>query len=120
MLVGNWSSDFSMGTAPTAWTGSVKILLQYFTTGVPVCYAQCWVYAGVFNTCTPVDRRQAGGVGQAAQVLRVSVVLRCLGIPARVVTNFSSAHDNNGNLKTDLIFNSDGTPDTESTSDSIW
>lgn len=51
MLVGNWSEDYSMGTAPTAWTGSVKILQQYANTGVPVCFAQCWVFAGVFNTC---------------------------------------------------------------------
>lgn len=54
------------------------------------------------------------------QLLPVSAVLRCLGIPARVVTNYSSAHDNTGNLKTDLIFHLDGTPDSESTSDSIW
>lgn len=51
VLVGNWSDDYSMGKAPTSWTGSVKILLQYVNTGVPVCYAQCWVFAGVFNTC---------------------------------------------------------------------
>lgn len=51
MLVGNWSDDYSMGTAPTAWIGSVKILQQYANTGVPVCFAQCWVFAGVFNTC---------------------------------------------------------------------
>lgn len=54
------------------------------------------------------------------QLLPVSAVLRCLGIPARVITNYSSAHDNTGNLKTDLIFHLDGTPDSESTSDSIW
>lgn len=52
MLVGNWSDDYSMGTPPTVWTGSVKILLQYANTGVPVSFAQCWVFAGVFNTCT--------------------------------------------------------------------
>uniref|UniRef100_A0A3Q1B203 protein-glutamine gamma-glutamyltransferase n=1 Tax=Amphiprion ocellaris TaxID=80972 RepID=A0A3Q1B203_AMPOC len=97
VLVGNWSNDYSMGVAPTAWTGSVTILQQYANTGVPVCYAQCWVYAGVF--CT---------------------FLRCLGIPTRVITNFSSAHDNTGNLKTDLIFKMDGTPDRRATRDSIW
>uniref|UniRef100_A0A672FN80 Transglutaminase-like domain-containing protein n=1 Tax=Salarias fasciatus TaxID=181472 RepID=A0A672FN80_SALFA len=97
VLVGNWSNDYSMGTRPTAWTGSVKILLKYANTGVPVCFAQCWVFAGVFNT-----------------------FLRCFGIPSRVITNFSSAHDNTGNLKTDLIFNMDGTPDRRNTRDSIW
>ncbi|XP_068616197.1 coagulation factor XIII A chain-like [Brachionichthys hirsutus] len=97
VLVGNWSDDFSLGTPPTAWTGSVRILLQYANTGVPVCFAQCWVFAGVFNT-----------------------FLRCLGIPARVVTNFHSAHDNTGNLKTDLIFKPNGTLDRLRTKDSIW
>ncbi|KAM6971579.1 coagulation factor XIII A chain-like [Tautogolabrus adspersus] len=97
VLVGNWSDDYSMGRAPTSWTGSVQILLQYANTGVPVCFAQCWVFAGVFNT-----------------------LLRCLGIPARVITNFNSAHDNTGNLKTDLIFKTDGTPDRRHTRDSIW
>ncbi|XP_076014472.1 coagulation factor XIII A chain-like [Genypterus blacodes] len=97
VLVGNWSDDFSLGTPPTLWTGSVKILLEYAKTGNPICYAQCWVFAGVFNT-----------------------FLRCLGIPARVITNFNSAHDNTGNLKTELIFRTDGTPDRRNTRDSIW
>ncbi|XP_036935017.1 coagulation factor XIII A chain-like [Acanthopagrus latus] len=97
VLVGNWSDDYSMGRPPTSWTGSVQILLQYANTGVPVCFAQCWVFAGVFNT-----------------------FLRCLGIPSRVITNFNSAHDNTGNLKTDLIFKADGTPDRRNTRDSIW
>ncbi|XP_053268928.1 coagulation factor XIII A chain [Pleuronectes platessa] len=97
VLVGNWSEDFSLGTSPTSWTGSTSILLKYASTGVPVPFAQCWVFAGVFNT-----------------------FLRCLGLPARVITNFSSAHDNTGNLKTDLIFNPDGTPDERHTTDSIW
>uniref|UniRef100_A0A3Q3FZS9 protein-glutamine gamma-glutamyltransferase n=1 Tax=Labrus bergylta TaxID=56723 RepID=A0A3Q3FZS9_9LABR len=97
VLVGNWGGDFSMGKPPTSWTGSVQILLQYVNTGVPVCYAQCWVFAGVFNT-----------------------LLRCLGIPARVITNFNSAHDNTGNLRTDLIFKMDGSPDRRHTTDSIW
>ncbi|KAM6900109.1 coagulation factor XIII A chain-like [Xenentodon cancila] len=97
VLVGNWSDDFSMGTSPTSWTGSAAILLKYHNTGVPVMYGQCWVYAGVL--CT---------------------FLRCLGIPCRVITNFNSAHDNTGNLKTELIFKKDGTPDRRNTRDSIW
>ncbi|XP_048826964.1 coagulation factor XIII A chain [Brienomyrus brachyistius] len=97
VLVGNWSGDYIYGVAPTAWTGSVEILLNYANSGMPVCYAQCWVYAAVFNT-----------------------FLRCLGIPARVVTNFYSAHDNNGNLKTDLIVDENGQVDKERTKDSIW
>ncbi|KAJ4923951.1 hypothetical protein JOQ06_028206, partial [Pogonophryne albipinna] len=97
VCVGNWSDDFSLGRSPTSWTGSVRILLQYANTGTPVTFAQCWVFAGVFNT-----------------------FLRALGIPSRVITNFNSAHDNTGNLKTDLIFKQDGSPDERNTRDSIW
>ncbi|XP_072306472.1 coagulation factor XIII A chain-like [Eucyclogobius newberryi] len=98
VLVGNWSEDFSLGKSPMHWTGSVQILQEYLHTATPVSFAQCWVYAGVLNT-----------------------FLRCLGLAARVVSNFSSAHDNDGNLKMDLIFNaSDMTLDTRHTRDSIW
>uniref|UniRef100_A0A8C9YM74 Transglutaminase-like domain-containing protein n=1 Tax=Sander lucioperca TaxID=283035 RepID=A0A8C9YM74_SANLU len=97
VCVGNWSDNYSMGRPPTSWTGSVQILLQYAKTGLPVGYAQCWVFAGVLNT-----------------------FLRTLGIPARPVTNFVSAHDNNGNLKTDLICLPDGLPDYNNTKDCIW
>uniref|UniRef100_I3K595 Coagulation factor XIII, A1 polypeptide b n=1 Tax=Oreochromis niloticus TaxID=8128 RepID=I3K595_ORENI len=75
VLVGNWSGDYTYGVAPTSWTGSTDILLTYNSSKMPVCYAQCWVYAAVFNT-----------------------FLRCLGIPSWVVTNYYSAHDNDGNL----------------------
>lgn len=53
-------------------------------------------------------------------IFHILAVLRCLGIPARVITNYNSAHDNTGNLKTDLLFNADGTPDRRNTRDSIW
>uniref|UniRef100_A0A4W5L5B5 Coagulation factor XIII A chain n=1 Tax=Hucho hucho TaxID=62062 RepID=A0A4W5L5B5_9TELE len=99
VLVGNWSDEYSLGTAPTFWIGSDQILLQYANKG-PVSYAQCWVYAGTFNT-----------------------FLRCLGIPARVITNFNSAHDNTGNIITDLVFNSVGNQlelNERLTRDSIW
>ncbi|CDQ95274.1 unnamed protein product [Oncorhynchus mykiss] len=97
VLVGSWSGDYTYGVAPTSWTGSTEILLNYSSSKMPVCYAQCWVYAAVFNT-----------------------FLRCLGIPARVVTNFFSSHDNDGNLKTDIILDENGRIDKQRTKDSIW
>uniref|UniRef100_A0A3P8XEH1 protein-glutamine gamma-glutamyltransferase n=2 Tax=Esox lucius TaxID=8010 RepID=A0A3P8XEH1_ESOLU len=97
VLEGNWGGDYTYGVAPTSWTGSSEILLQYSSSKRPVCYAQCWVYAAVFNT-----------------------FLRCLGIPGRVVTNFFSAHDNNGNLRTDIILDDNGKIDRLRTVDTIW
>ncbi|XP_078055428.1 coagulation factor XIII A chain-like [Mustelus asterias] len=97
VLVGCWDGQYTGGVAPTAWNSSVEILLQYSQTHQPVCYGQCWVFAAVLNT-----------------------VLRCLGIPARVVTNFSSAHDNNANLTTDIILDENGKRDRNLTKDSIW
>ncbi|KAA0704900.1 Coagulation factor XIII A chain [Triplophysa tibetana] len=98
VLVGNWSGDYDIGTSPTAWNGSPEILLKYAREdGVPVCFAQCWVYAGVLNT-----------------------FLRCLGLPARVITNYNSAHDNNGNLKIDIMLDEDGTVNRSRTRDSVW
>uniref|UniRef100_A0A3B5LR85 Coagulation factor XIII, A1 polypeptide b n=1 Tax=Xiphophorus couchianus TaxID=32473 RepID=A0A3B5LR85_9TELE len=97
VLVGNWSGDYTYGVAPTSWTGSTDILLSYSGSKMPVCYAQCWVYAAVFNS-----------------------FLRCLGIPSRVVTNYYSAHDNDGNLKLDIILDDNGRIDRSRTKDSIW
>ncbi|XP_046702172.1 coagulation factor XIII, A1 polypeptide a, tandem duplicate 1 isoform X2 [Silurus meridionalis] len=97
VLEGSWGGDFSDGTAPTAWTGSAEILRKYYSTGgKPVKYGQCWVYAGVCNT-----------------------FLRCLGLPARVITNYCSAHDSGGNLSTDIVLDEDGSLDSE-VSDTIW
>ncbi|KAM3921560.1 protein-glutamine gamma-glutamyltransferase E-like [Leptodactylus fuscus] len=84
VLTGKWHGSFDDGVTPWSWTGSVKILRQWAESG-PVRYGQCWVFAGVL--CT---------------------VLRCLGIPNRVVTNFTSAHDSNGNLSIDSYFDSNG------------
>ncbi|XP_037530307.1 protein-glutamine gamma-glutamyltransferase K [Nematolebias whitei] len=51
VLEGNWSGDYSKGTSPTFWNGSVEILQEYHrNNGSPVKYGQCWVFAGVFTT----------------------------------------------------------------------
>ncbi|KFW68799.1 Coagulation factor XIII A chain [Pygoscelis adeliae] len=97
VIAGSWDNTYTYGVAPSAWTGSVDILLEYYSSKQPVQYGQCWVFAGVFNT-----------------------VLRCLGIPARLVTNYSSAHDNNANLQLDFFLDDKGEVDTKLTKDSVW
>lgn len=98
VLEGNWSGNYSLGTSPTVWSGSVEILKEYHKNkGTPIKYGQCWVFAGVFTT-----------------------VLRCLGIPARTVTNFSSAHDTDVSLTTDVYLNEEMEPITNLNVDSIW
>lgn len=50
VLLGNWSGNYSNGTSPTDWIGSVSILQKYYKTKQPVCYGQCWVFSGVLTT----------------------------------------------------------------------
>ncbi|XP_015349466.1 coagulation factor XIII A chain isoform X2 [Marmota marmota marmota] len=97
VLVGSWDNIYAYGVPPSAWTGSVDILLEYRSSENPVRYGQCWVFAGVFNT-----------------------FLRCLGIPARVVTNYFSAHDNDANLQMDIFLEEDGSVSNKLTKDSVW
>ena len=49
-----------------------------------------------------------------------SSVFRCLGIPSRVTTNFNSAHDNDGNIKTDIYVDQYGSLDNSRNRDSVW
>ncbi|XP_027859862.1 protein-glutamine gamma-glutamyltransferase E-like [Xiphophorus couchianus] len=97
VVMGNWGNDYSGGLPPTHWSGSYAILKQWYNSYYrSVRYGQCWVFAGVM--CS---------------------VMRLLGIPCRVVTNFQSAHDTNKNLTIDNYFNYNGAMEREST-DSIW
>jgi len=99
VLVGNWSGDYAGGQSPSSWTGSATILQQWYNNGKPrpVKYGQCWVFSAVLTT-----------------------VCRCLGIPARTVTNFASAHDTHNNRMIDKYFDEDGKPMEHANSDSIW
>ncbi|KAM8967046.1 protein-glutamine gamma-glutamyltransferase 4 [Pelodytes ibericus] len=97
VLTGNWSGKYSAGTSPTSWTGSSAILQKYYQTKKPVLFGQCWVFSGVLTTA-----------------------LRCIGIPARSVTNFSSAHDTEENLKIDVYVNEKGEKLEDWSSDSVW
>ncbi|XP_031750630.1 protein-glutamine gamma-glutamyltransferase 5 [Xenopus tropicalis] len=98
VLQGNWSGDYTNGVSPSAWNGSILILRQWYKSDCqPVKYGQCWVFAAVM--CT---------------------VMRCLGIPARVVTNFDSAHDTDQNLLIDEYYDTTGKKLSKETKDSIW
>ncbi|XP_072852629.2 protein-glutamine gamma-glutamyltransferase 5 [Pogona vitticeps] len=98
VLLGNWGEDYAGGVRPTEWSGSVAILRQWERTGGrPVKYGQCWVFAAVL--CT---------------------VMRCLGIPTRVVTNFDSAHEKDGNLVVDVYYDGTGRLVPAGRKDSIW
>ena len=98
VLVGNWSGDYADGKTPGTWVGSVNILQEYARTGEPVKYGQCWVFSGVMTT-----------------------LLRALGIPARSVTNFESAHDTDGTMTIDEYVATDQTDLVHFPSDdSVW
>ncbi|KAK2888782.1 hypothetical protein Q8A67_014157 [Cirrhinus molitorella] len=97
VIMGNWSGDYSDGVNPSKWTGSGDILKKWAETQFrPVRYGQCWVFAAVM--CT---------------------VMRALGIPTRVITNFNSAHDTNGNMVIEEYYNEIGEK-LEIGRDSIW
>lgn len=71
----------------------------------------------------------AEGLGRAGQgqcpgdpqptLPRFPAVMRCLGVPSRVVTNYNSAHDTNGNLVIDRYMNETGVEERRS-KDMIW
>ncbi|XP_076153937.1 protein-glutamine gamma-glutamyltransferase 2-like [Alosa pseudoharengus] len=97
ILAGKWQPPYTGGVAPTHWDDSVDILRHWRDSNYsPVKYGQCWVYAAVM--CT---------------------VMRCLGIPCRVVTNFQSAHDTDKNLTIDKYCSDDGVQPKQSR-DSVW
>ncbi|XP_023367751.1 protein-glutamine gamma-glutamyltransferase 2 [Otolemur garnettii] len=97
VLQGRWDNKYEDGISPMFWIGSADILRRWKNNGCqPVKYGQCWVFAAV--ACT---------------------VLRCLGIPTRVVTNYNSAHDQNSNLLIEYVRNEMGELQTDK-SEMIW
>ncbi|XP_068451422.1 transglutaminase 5, like [Clinocottus analis] len=97
VVTGKWEGDYKGGVNPSLWTGSGDILTQWAESGYKaVKYGQCWVFAAVM--CT---------------------VMRVLGIPCRVVTNFNSAHDTNANLVIEEYYSETGQK-LKHSADSIW
>ncbi|XP_042367046.1 protein-glutamine gamma-glutamyltransferase 2 [Plectropomus leopardus] len=86
VLLGKWTDGYEGGVSPMFWRGSVEILRNWDTQACqPVRYGQCWVFAAV--ACS---------------------ISRALGIPCRVVTNYLSAHDSNGDLVIHRLVNENG------------
>lgn len=97
ILKGNWGHDFRGGVPPTHWSSSYVILKNWYNSLLcSVKYGQCWVFSAVM--CS---------------------VMRLLGIPCRVVTNYQSAHDTNKNLTIDTYYADYGVREKES-KDSVW
>uniref|UniRef100_A0A8D2KX64 protein-glutamine gamma-glutamyltransferase n=1 Tax=Varanus komodoensis TaxID=61221 RepID=A0A8D2KX64_VARKO len=97
VLEGKWSENFAHHENPSRWEGSLDILRKWAQTNYqPVQYGQCWVFAGVAGT-----------------------VLRCLGIPTRLITNFNSAHDADRNLSIDKYYDASG-KSLNIGQDSVW
>lgn len=96
-VMGNWSEKFSDGTAPTKWMGSMEILQKFYKKKKPVKYGQCWVFSGVLTT-----------------------LCRAIGIPARTITNYASAHDTHSSLTVDYFLDEEGKVLEDLNSDSIW
>ncbi len=71
VLMGRWDGIYDDGTKPSAWMGSRAVYFRFRDSSRSTArYAQCWVFAGVLVSA-----------------------LRAIGIPARPVTVFRSAHD---------------------------
>ncbi|MBZ0173326.1 MAG: transglutaminase domain-containing protein, partial [Phycisphaerales bacterium] len=71
--------DWSGGSSIFSWDSSDELFAEYDSTGNPVKYAQCWIYAGALTSS-----------------------LRTLGVATRSVVNFESGHDADGDL--DITF----------------
>lgn len=67
VMVGRWDGTYEPHKNPTSWTSSTEVLQEYVLKHRAAKYTQCWVFAGVGAT-----------------------LLRSLGIPTRVITNFES------------------------------
>lgn len=97
LLQGEWA-NYSGGVSPYAWTGTVPIMKNFVTNGYStVKFAQCWVFAG-----------------------SVTTICRALGIPARTITNFQSAHDTNQSLTLDIHSDANGERLDHLNVDSCW
>jgi len=99
LLYGRWQDPYTGGQAPWYWTGSGEIFSLYHKNQQTVKWAQCWVFAGTLTT--------AG---------------RTIGIPARQITNFQSAHESSqyGPYRSSIDYLFDASGEQKGMLGSIW
>ncbi|XP_077970700.1 protein-glutamine gamma-glutamyltransferase E-like [Styela clava] len=98
VLTGRWTGKYDDGRNPSDWSDSAKIISEWRDNDYKaVKYGQCWVFSGLLTTA-----------------------MRAIGIPARSVTNFKSAHDTDMNQTVDIYLDSKTYEKIDHTSDSIW
>lgn len=122
VVEGNWSENFSGGTAPTKWIGSVEILQEYYKRRRPVKFGQCWVFAGTL-TASMFDLFFTVLLNMGyltLELVSLFPVARALGIPSRIITTYSCAHDTQASLTVDYFVDENGKVLEEMNSDSIW
>lgn len=78
----------------------------------PVRYAQCWVFGGTLTSSTHMINNYVK--------FCIYIALRTIGIPARPITNFDSAHDADFNRAIDYYFDKNSEPIPEKSGDSVW
>ena len=60
VLMGRWNNNYPPDTVePWAWSGSVEILKKFMENGQPVCYGQCWNFAGLVTSREPTASTDA-------------------------------------------------------------
>lgn len=102
-MIGRWDEtdrvNFMCENGRPSYTlvSSVPILRLWFRDETQPTYGHHWVFAAVL--CT---------------------VLRCLGIPTRVVTNYNSANDTDQTLQKHIYYDKNGARIHRSRSDSLW
>ncbi|XP_044155890.1 protein 4.2-like [Bufo gargarizans] len=102
-MIGRWDERDRVnfmcenGRPSYALLSSVPILRLWFRDETQPAYGHHWVFAAVL--CT---------------------VLRCLGIPTRVVTNYNSAYDTDQSLQKDIYYDKNGARIHRSRNDSLW
>lgn len=101
-------------------------MIAYSLRGNASCKVQTAALVPFLTVLAPknaLDLSAEAPLGQDAQLIHSSflcAVLRCLGIPTRVVTGFTWAHNTNSSLSVDEYYDEDGRLLIQDKSARVW